>query len=65
MAKILVVDDQPIVGNIYRSKFAAEGFQVDTAADGQQALDLIHRDKPDLVLLEAEVLNAVKHHLNR
>src|SRR5437868_13136115 len=52
MAKILVVDDQPIVGNIYRSKFAAEGFQVDTAADGEQALELIHRDKPDLVLLD-------------
>lgn len=52
MAKILVVDDQPIVGNIYRSKFAAEGFQVDTAVDGQQALESIHRDQPDLVLLD-------------
>ena len=52
MQKILVVDDQPIVGNIYRSKFAAEGFQVDTVADGQQALESIHRDKPDLVLLD-------------
>ena len=52
MAKILVGDDQPIVGNIYRGKFAAEGFQVDTAVDGEQALELIHRDKPDLVLLD-------------
>jgi CheY-like chemotaxis protein len=52
MKRIVVVDDQPILGTIYRTKFATEGFQVDVASDGQEALDLIQRTNPDLVLLD-------------
>ncbi len=52
MKRIVVVDDQPILGTIYRTKFTAEGFQVDVASDGEQALVLIERTKPDLVLLD-------------
>jgi CheY-like chemotaxis protein len=52
MKRIVVVDDQPILGTIYRTKFTAEGFQVDVASDGEQALDLIGRTNPDLVLLD-------------
>ena len=52
MKRIVVVDDQPILGAIYRAKFAAEGFQVEVAADGQQGLELIQRTRPDLVLLD-------------
>jgi len=52
MKKIVVVDDQPVLASIYRSKFAAEGFQVDVAVDGEAALEVIQRSKPDLVLLD-------------
>jgi CheY-like chemotaxis protein len=52
MKRIIVVDDQPILGTIYRAKFTAEGFHVEVAVDGKQALDLISRTKPDLVLLD-------------
>ncbi len=52
MKRIVVVDDQPILGSIYRTKFTAEGFQVDVAADGQEALELIKRTNPDVVLLD-------------
>jgi CheY-like chemotaxis protein len=52
MKRIVVVDDQPILGTIYRAKFSAEGFQVEVASDGEQALALIERTKPDLVLLD-------------
>ena len=52
MKRIVVVDDQPILGTIYRTKFTAEGFQVDVASDGEQALELIGRTNPDLVLLD-------------
>src|ERR1043166_1309632 len=52
MKKIVVVDDQPVLANIYRTKFAAEGFHVDVATDGEAALEVIQRAKPDLVLLD-------------
>jgi CheY-like chemotaxis protein len=52
MKRIVVVDDQPILGTIYRTKFTAEGYHVDVAADGEQALDMIQSSNPDLVLLD-------------
>ena len=55
MKKIVVVDDQPMVGNIYRSKFLAEGFQVHVAADGEHGIEVIQREKPDLVILDFQL----------
>jgi CheY-like chemotaxis protein len=52
MKRIVVVDDQPILGTIHRTKFTAEGYHVDVAADGEQAMDLIQSSNPDLVLLD-------------
>jgi DNA-binding response OmpR family regulator len=52
MKKMVVVDDQQVLLSIYRAKFVAEGFHVEVAADGEQALEVINRTKPDLVLLD-------------
>lgn len=52
MTNIVVVEDQPVMASIYRAKFLAEGFQVEVATDGEQALELIQRTKPSLVLLD-------------
>src|SRR5260370_26351874 len=52
MRKIVVVDDQPVLASIYRAKFVAEGFHVEVASDGEQALAMIERVKPDVVLLD-------------
>jgi CheY-like chemotaxis protein len=52
LKKIVVVDDQPVLTSIYQAKFSAEGFQVAVAADGEQALEVIKRTRPDLVLLD-------------
>jgi CheY-like chemotaxis protein len=52
LKKIVVVDDQPVLTSIYRAKFSAEGFHVEVASDGQQALEVIKRARPDLVLLD-------------
>jgi two-component system, sensor histidine kinase and response regulator len=50
--KILVVDDQPINVQLLKRKLEKEGIQVMTAFSGQEALDVVEHEKPDLVLLD-------------
>jgi len=50
--RILLIDDQKVIANVYRSKLEDEGFAVDIATDGQQGLIKILETKPDLVLLD-------------
>jgi len=52
MAKIMVVDDDPDFVEIMRTILIAHGYQVITAANGEQALAQMREDKPDLVLLD-------------
>ena len=51
-ARILIVDDHPTMREAMRLVLDDEGFTVDEAADGARALELVARDRPDLVLLE-------------
>jgi DNA-binding response OmpR family regulator len=50
--KILIIEDDQIVANIYRNKFALEGFQAETASDGEAGLETVRSFKPDAVLLD-------------
>ncbi len=50
--KILVVDDDPFLLDIYVMKFKEQGFKVETATDGVAALEKIGTAKPDIVLLD-------------
>ena len=52
MPKILVVDDEPSLTEALSYALVAEGFEVVTAADGEEALRLLDREHPDLVLLD-------------
>jgi DNA-binding response OmpR family regulator len=52
MKKILIIEDDQIVANIYRNKFATEGFEVEVALDGVLGLDLVHKFRPDAVILD-------------
>jgi DNA-binding response OmpR family regulator len=49
---ILVVDDEPKVARLARDYLEKNGFRVTTAADGQFALAIARREKPDLVILD-------------
>jgi DNA-binding response OmpR family regulator len=49
---ILVVDDEPKVARLARDYLEKNGFRVLTAADGQAALTIARREKPDLVILD-------------
>jgi DNA-binding response OmpR family regulator len=50
--KILVIDDEPKIVEICQDYLKAAGFQVVTAGDGEQGLDLARTEKPDLVVLD-------------
>jgi DNA-binding response OmpR family regulator len=51
-ARVLVVDDEPIVLDVLGRYLERDGFGVETASDGPAALDAIDRRRPDLVLLD-------------
>jgi CheY-like chemotaxis protein len=49
---VMVVDDEPTMCNILKRILAAEGYRVIIAANGEEALELFARHKPDVVLLD-------------
>jgi DNA-binding response OmpR family regulator len=49
---VLIVDDEEIVRDVLTRYLEREGFRVDVAADGEEALDLAARDRPDIVILD-------------
>jgi len=51
-ARILVADDEPDLLLIMKETLEREGFRVDTAEDGAQALESIRKDPPDIVVLD-------------
>ena len=51
-ARILVVDDIPANVRLLEAKLAAEYFEVVSAASGKEALELIDKQIPDIVLLD-------------
>jgi two-component system, OmpR family, alkaline phosphatase synthesis response regulator PhoP len=68
MAKILVVEDDPILQKTLSEVLEREGFEVFSAGDGELAIRLAKEKLPDLILLDIivpkksgfEVLEAVK-----
>ena len=50
--KVLVVDDEPAILKVLRIKLRVSGFDVTTATDGQQALELVRVEPPDIMLLD-------------
>jgi two-component system phosphate regulon response regulator PhoB/two-component system alkaline phosphatase synthesis response regulator PhoP len=49
---ILIADDDETVRDLVAVKLAAAGYQAITAEDGATALDLVHREQPDMVILD-------------
>ncbi|MCX6765626.1 MAG: response regulator [Candidatus Moranbacteria bacterium] len=52
MSKIIIVEDDPMISEIYERKFSAAGFEVGVAASGAEVLKKARDDKFDLVLLD-------------
>lgn len=50
--KILIVEDDSFVMDIYQTKLSQEGYTVIEARDGLEALERLEKEKPDLILLD-------------
>ncbi len=50
--KVAIVEDDQAIAQMYRIKFEAEGFTVDTAENGKLGLALTESMKPDVILLD-------------
>lgn len=50
--KILIVDDDSMISDMYLMKFTEDGFDASTASDGKTALEKIESENPDIVLLD-------------
>ncbi|MFH9471927.1 response regulator [Streptomyces clavifer] len=50
--RVLVVDDNKVIRQLIRVNLELEGFEVVTAADGAECLDLVHQVCPDVITLD-------------
>lgn len=50
--KVLIVDDDPFILDMYVLKFKELGYDISAAGDGKNALAKIRKEKPDIVLLD-------------
>lgn len=68
MSKVLIVEDDPFLSSLLKTRLSKEGFETFRAADGEQALQMLKEQKPNLLLLDLilpkksgfEVLEAVR-----
>lgn len=52
MTKIAIIEDDQAISQMYRIKFEAEGYTVETAENGKLGLELVGKMRPDIVLLD-------------
>lgn len=52
MKKILIIEDDPFLSEMYVAKFNQSGFKIEVAADGKRGLEKIKTSQPDLILLD-------------
>jgi len=52
MSKIFIVDDDPLMVRMYAKKLANDGYTVETAGDGAEAIKKLESYTPDLILLD-------------
>jgi DNA-binding response OmpR family regulator len=72
MKRILIIEDDPLVAEVYRNRLRNEGFAVEVAVDGPAGLESFNRCRPDLVFLDlmlprlrgVELLKTIRAHFS-
>jgi CheY-like chemotaxis protein len=68
--RVLFVEDDPAVAQMYKLKLELDGYQVEVAPDGEMALKMVRNSRPDIIFLDLrlpklgglEVLEALRAH---
>lgn len=55
MTKIAIIEDDPVINQMYRMKFEATGFEVQLADNGKRGVALVESFLPDLILLDLQM----------
>src|SRR5437667_10131327 len=51
-SRILVVDDDPQIRRVLRTALVAQGYEAVDARNGEEAIERLREEKPDLVILD-------------
>ena len=51
-ADILIAEDDPVLREVYVKKFTLAGYTIRTAEDGEQTIDAIEKQEPDILILD-------------
>ena len=70
MTKIAIIEDDPVINQMYRMKFEADGFEVQIADNGKRGVEMVESFLPDIILLDlqmphmdgAEALSHIREH---
>jgi DNA-binding response OmpR family regulator len=70
MTKIAIIEDDPVINQMYRMKFEADGFDVQIADNGKRGVALVEEFSPNIILMDlqmphmngAEALKEIRSH---
>ena len=55
MTKIAIIEDDPVISQMYRFKFEAAEFEVQLANNGKRGIEMVKNFQPDLILLDLQM----------
>ena len=58
MSKVLIVDDEKHIRLLYSEELEEQGYEVALASDGNDILDRIKNEKPDVVVLDIKMVSS-------
>lgn len=55
MKKIAIIEDDQVIAEMYRMKFAVDNFEVEVASNGRLGVELVEKIRPDMILLDIKM----------
>ncbi|MDN5275560.1 MAG: Two component transcriptional regulator, winged helix [Candidatus Saccharibacteria bacterium] len=55
MTKIAIIEDDPVINQMYRMKFEADGYDVQLANNGKRGVAMVEEFQPDIILMDLQM----------